>query len=157
MLCFDFVLDEWRPTNNGTARAGPVCCCCSCLHSWPRSMGPFDTVRLFLPFLKGWFAHFSWTHGGLLQYLDLLISPTVIPPEVYANKVLPPLEDLAEKYGIGAPICMQIIRPVLHSKLVVRHISTLSTKLCFESILCRKRRWNWMPKSGLLTKRPKSD
>ncbi|KAJ2920447.1 hypothetical protein H1R20_g16647, partial [Candolleomyces eurysporus] len=62
------------------------------------------------------------THGVLLQYLDLLTSPTVIPPEDYANKVLPPLEDLAEKYGVCAPICMQIIRPVLHSKLVKKAV-----------------------------------
>lgn len=43
----------------------------------------------------------------------------------YANKVLPPFVDLAEKYGICAPICMQIIRPVLHGKLLVSLLSPL--------------------------------
>jgi THO complex subunit 2 len=54
-----------------------------------------------------------------LQYLELLTSPSVIPPKDYAGKVLPPIAELAEVYGISAPICMQIIRPVLQASLLV--------------------------------------
>lgn len=66
------------------------------------------------------------THGVLLQYLDFLTSPTAIPPEDYAEKVLPPLRDLHELYGISAPICMQIIRPTLHLALLVGAFSIVS-------------------------------
>jgi THO complex subunit 2 len=59
------------------------------------------------------------THGVLLQYLELLTSPAIIPPEDYATKILPSLADLGELYGISAPICMQIIRPMLNSILLV--------------------------------------
>ncbi|ESK93722.1 tho2 protein [Moniliophthora roreri MCA 2997] len=61
---------------------------------------------------------YDTTHGVLLQYLELLTTPAVISPQDYANKILPPLGDLGEKYGISAPICMQIIRPVLHTQLL---------------------------------------
>lgn len=59
------------------------------------------------------------THGVLLQYLELLTSPAVIPAKDYAAKVLPSLAELGETYGICAPICMQIIRPMLHGTLLV--------------------------------------
>lgn len=59
-------------------------------------------------------------HGVLLQYLELLNSPAVISPDDYANKILPPLADLGDLYGISAPICMQIIRPMLNHTLLVR-------------------------------------
>jgi len=59
------------------------------------------------------------THGVLLQYLDLLTSQSVILPQDYANKVVPSLGELGEKYGIAAPICMQIIRPMLQGTLLV--------------------------------------
>ena len=59
------------------------------------------------------------THGVLLQYLELLTSPAVIPPEDYAKRILPSLADLGELYGISAPICMQIIRPMLNNILLV--------------------------------------
>lgn len=59
------------------------------------------------------------THGVLLQYLELLTSPSVVASHDYANRVLPSLSELADKYGICAPICMQIIRPVLNSSLLV--------------------------------------
>ncbi|KAG6897219.1 hypothetical protein C0992_003417 [Termitomyces sp. T32_za158] len=58
------------------------------------------------------------THGVLLQYLELLTSPSVIPLSEYANRVLPSLGDLGVVYGICAPICMQIIRPVLQASLL---------------------------------------
>lgn len=58
------------------------------------------------------------THGVLLQYLELLTSPAVIQPQDYAQKVVPTLAELGEKYGICPPICMQIIRPILHSHLL---------------------------------------
>jgi THO complex subunit 2 len=58
------------------------------------------------------------THGVLLQYLELLTSPAVIQSEDYAQKVVPTLADLGDKYGICPPICMQIIRPILHSSLL---------------------------------------
>ena len=55
----------------------------------------------------------------LLQYLELLTSPSVVTPRDYADKVLPSLTELGRDYGICAPICMQIIRPVLHASLLV--------------------------------------
>jgi hypothetical protein len=58
------------------------------------------------------------THGVLLQYLELLTSPAVIQSQDYAQKVVPTLAELGEKYGICPPICMQIIRPMLHSHLL---------------------------------------
>lgn len=58
------------------------------------------------------------THGVLLQYLELLTSPAVIQPQDYAQKVVPTLAELGEKYGICPSICMQIIRPILHSHLL---------------------------------------
>jgi THO complex subunit 2 len=58
------------------------------------------------------------THGVLLQYLELLTSPAVIQPQDYAQKVVPTLAELGEKYGICLPICMQIMRPILHSSLL---------------------------------------
>ncbi|KAK7060210.1 THO2 plays a role in transcriptional elongation [Paramarasmius palmivorus] len=61
---------------------------------------------------------YDTTHGVLLQYLELLTTPAVISPQDYATKILPPLGDLGDKYGISAPICMQIIRPVLHTQLL---------------------------------------
>jgi len=54
----------------------------------------------------------------LLQYLELLTSPAVIQAQDYAQKVVPTLAELGEKYGICSPICMQIIRPILHSSLL---------------------------------------
>ena len=58
------------------------------------------------------------THGVLLQYLELLTSPAVIQSQDYALKVVPSLAELGEKYGICPSICMQIIRPILHSHLL---------------------------------------
>ena len=58
------------------------------------------------------------THGVLLQYLELLTSPAVIQPQDYAQKVVPTLAELGEKYGICPSICMQIMRPILHSHLL---------------------------------------
>ncbi|KAJ3922736.1 transcription factor/nuclear export subunit protein 2-domain-containing protein [Lentinula edodes] len=68
--------------------------------------------------LKSLAGLFDTTHGVLLQYLELLTTPLVVSPHDYATKVLPPLRDLYEKFGICAPICMQIIRPVLHAQLL---------------------------------------
>ncbi|TFK73010.1 hypothetical protein BDN72DRAFT_791474, partial [Pluteus cervinus] len=68
--------------------------------------------------LKSLASLFDTTHGVLLQYLELLTSPNVVSSHDYEHKVLPPLADLGEKYGICAPICMQIIRPVLHAHLL---------------------------------------
>nr|GAT53854.1 predicted protein [Mycena chlorophos] len=62
---------------------------------------------------------FDTTHGVLLQYIELLTSSSAIAPKDYAEKVLPPLGDLGELYGISAPIAMHIIRPVLNAKLLV--------------------------------------
>ncbi|KAJ7755620.1 transcription factor/nuclear export subunit protein 2-domain-containing protein [Mycena maculata] len=61
---------------------------------------------------------YDTTHGVLLQYLELLTSPSVVAPQDYANKVLPSLAELGELYGICAPICMHILRPVLNAKLL---------------------------------------
>ncbi|THV05422.1 hypothetical protein K435DRAFT_647314 [Dendrothele bispora CBS 962.96] len=68
--------------------------------------------------LKSLASLFDSTHGVLLQYLELLTTPSVVPPEDYATKVLPPLGELGATYGICAPVCMQIIRPVLQQKLL---------------------------------------
>ncbi|KAL4082005.1 transcription factor/nuclear export subunit protein 2-domain-containing protein [Scleroderma yunnanense] len=53
----------------------------------------------------------------------LLNSPAVISPEDYAKKILPPLADLGDLYGIAAPICMQIIRPMLNHTLLKTALS----------------------------------
>ncbi|RDX55708.1 hypothetical protein OH76DRAFT_1461168 [Lentinus brumalis] len=68
--------------------------------------------------LKSLASLFDTTHGVLLQYLELLNTPAVISPEDYANKVVPPLAELHEKYGICAPICMRIYRPILNGALL---------------------------------------
>jgi THO complex subunit 2 len=59
------------------------------------------------------------THGVLLQYLELLTSPQVVSPSDYASKVVPSLAELGEKYGISAPIFMQVVRPILNAALLV--------------------------------------
>ncbi|KAI9512728.1 transcription factor/nuclear export subunit protein 2-domain-containing protein [Russula earlei] len=68
--------------------------------------------------LKSLASLYDATHGVLLQYLELLTSPAVIQSQDYAQKVVPTLAELAEKYGICPPICMQIIRPILQSSLL---------------------------------------
>ncbi|KAH9077515.1 transcription factor/nuclear export subunit protein 2-domain-containing protein [Lactarius deliciosus] len=68
--------------------------------------------------LKSLAGLYDATHGVLLQYLELLTSPAVIQPQDYAQKVVPTLAELGEKYGICPSICMQIIRPILHSSLL---------------------------------------
>ena len=40
-------------------------------------------------------------------------------PGEYESKIVPRLKDLNQIYGIVPPICMQILRPILHAKLVV--------------------------------------
>ncbi|KAI6151770.1 transcription factor/nuclear export subunit protein 2-domain-containing protein [Pisolithus tinctorius] len=73
--------------------------------------------------LKSLASLFDTIHGVLLQYLELLTSPSVITPEDYAKKILPPLAELGELYGISAPICMQIIRPMLNHTLLKTALS----------------------------------
>lgn len=73
--------------------------------------------------LKSLSSLFDTIHGVLLQYLELLTSPSVITPEDYAKKILPPLAELGELYGISAPICMQIIRPMLNHTLLKTALS----------------------------------
>ncbi|KAI0750889.1 transcription factor/nuclear export subunit protein 2-domain-containing protein [Daedaleopsis nitida] len=68
--------------------------------------------------LKSLASLFDTTHGVLLQYLELLNTPTVISPQDYAEKIVPSLAELNEKYGICAPICMQIYRPILNGALL---------------------------------------
>ncbi|KAH0587189.1 hypothetical protein H2248_005998 [Termitomyces sp. 'cryptogamus'] len=68
--------------------------------------------------LKSLASLYDTTHGVLLQYLELLTSPSVIPLSEYANRVLPSLGDLGMVYGICAPVCMQIMRPVLQASLL---------------------------------------
>lgn len=69
----------------------------------------------------------------LLQYLELLTSPAVIPPEDYAKRILPSLADLGELYGISAPICMQIIRPMLNNMLLVSVRPTIVGSVLIQS------------------------
>ncbi|KAF9534975.1 transcription factor/nuclear export subunit protein 2-domain-containing protein [Crepidotus variabilis] len=68
--------------------------------------------------LKALAGLYDATHGVLLQYLELLTSEAVMSPEDYADKILPSLAELGELYGVCAPICMQIIRPVLNASLM---------------------------------------
>ncbi|CDO68724.1 hypothetical protein BN946_scf184652.g51 [Trametes cinnabarina] len=69
-------------------------------------------------YLKSLASLFDTTHGVLLQYLELLTTPSIIAPEDYAQKVVPPLSELNEKYGICAPMCMQIYRPIFNKALL---------------------------------------
>ncbi|KAL7282472.1 hypothetical protein ACG7TL_003943 [Trametes sanguinea] len=69
-------------------------------------------------YLKSLASLFDTTHGVLLQYLELLTTPSIIAPEDYAQKVVPPLAELSEKYGICAPMCMQIYRPIFNKALL---------------------------------------
>jgi THO complex subunit 2 len=81
----------------------------------------FSTNSAHLKSLSGLY---DATHGVLCQYLELLTTPGIVSPQEYAARVLPDLGELGSTYGICAPICMQIIRPVLHARLLA---STLST------------------------------
>ena len=88
--------------------------------------GLYDAVRLSSAQYSDLIAltrFIQQTHGVLLQYLDLLTTPTVVSPRDYAAKVLPSLADLGETYGISAPICMQIIRPMLQGTLLVGYVT----------------------------------
>ncbi|EPQ59661.1 hypothetical protein GLOTRDRAFT_136479 [Gloeophyllum trabeum ATCC 11539] len=67
--------------------------------------------------LKALAGLFDATHGVFLQYLELLSSPSVIEAHEY-EKLIPALAELAQTYGIRVPVCMQIIRPILHKKLL---------------------------------------
>ncbi|PFH52601.1 hypothetical protein AMATHDRAFT_74079 [Amanita thiersii Skay4041] len=97
--------------------------------------------------LKSLSGLYDATHGVLLQYLELLTSPTVVPQDDYAKKVIPPIGELGETYGICAPICMQIIRPVLH-------VSILSTALAMkEQERAANEEAEKRLKAALLTKR----
>ncbi|THH02395.1 hypothetical protein EW026_g445 [Hermanssonia centrifuga] len=42
---------------------------------------------------------YDTTHGVLLQYLELLTSPSIVPAQIYAEKVLPSLIELNKAYG----------------------------------------------------------
>ncbi|KAF7978302.1 hypothetical protein HWV62_899 [Athelia sp. TMB] len=68
--------------------------------------------------LKSLASLYDTTHGVLLQYLELLTTPAVVSSADYSQKVLPSLAELGEKYGICAPICMQIVRPMLNGLLL---------------------------------------
>lgn len=59
----------------------------------------------------------------MLQYLELLTSPAVIQSQDYAQKVVPTLAELGETYGICPSICMQILRPILHSSLLATAVA----------------------------------
>ncbi|KAI0832504.1 transcription factor/nuclear export subunit protein 2-domain-containing protein [Trametes gibbosa] len=88
-------------------------------------------------YLKSLASLFDTTHGVLLQYLELLTTPTVITPEEYANKVVPSLAELNEQYGICAPMCMQIYRPIMNKALLVGilldYMTILLTELAEEA------------------------
>lgn len=61
----------------------------------------------------------------------------------YEEKVVPKLTELHEVYGICAPICMQIIRPIVQAAILVRPSSIPPTcdvfiLICFSVyIVCR--------------------
>lgn len=73
--------------------------------------------------LKSLSGLYDATHGVLCQYLELLTTPGIVSPKEYSARVLPSLGDLGGKYGICAPMCMQIIRPVLHASLLSTTLS----------------------------------
>ncbi|KAI0047273.1 hypothetical protein FA95DRAFT_1664524 [Auriscalpium vulgare] len=73
--------------------------------------------------LKSLASLYDTTHGVLLQYLELLTSPAVVDAHDYAKKLAPSLSELGEKYGLAAPICMQILRPIWHSALLAHALS----------------------------------
>jgi hypothetical protein len=85
------------------------------------------------------------THGVLLQYLDLLTSPEALEDDdpkkskeekvLPLLKILPPLAEMGEIYGISPSICMQIWRPKLNDALLVRHIVTNGSRLALTLIL----------------------
>ncbi|OBZ76414.1 THO complex subunit 2 [Grifola frondosa] len=88
--------------------------------------------------LKSLASLYDTTHGVLLQYLEMLNSPTVISSQDYAENVLPSLTELNEKYGISAPICMQIIRPVLNAALLAAALA-MQEKERVESVEAERR------------------
>ncbi|THG95393.1 hypothetical protein EW026_g6253 [Hermanssonia centrifuga] len=51
-------------------------------------------------------------------YCNIWNSPSIIPAQIYTEKVLPSLAELNKAYGICPPICMQIVRPKLHLLLL---------------------------------------
>ncbi|OCB90862.1 hypothetical protein A7U60_g1886 [Sanghuangporus baumii] len=65
---------------------------------------------------------FDATHGVLNQYLDLLTTPIVVPLDEY-RKIIPPLPELVNVYGVSPAIAMQIYRPMLNDAIAV-HAST---------------------------------
>ncbi len=84
-----------------------------------KSLGSlYDTVSAYYLLLLATYPSMQ-THEVLIQYLELLTTPSVVTFEDYVDKVLPSLGDLAAKYGISAPMCMQMFRPVLHDILLV--------------------------------------
>jgi hypothetical protein len=58
----------------------------------------------------------------LFQYLELLTLPDIMSLDEYAANIIPSLADLNVLYGVSIPICMQIIRPVLHKAILVRAV-----------------------------------
>jgi len=105
-------------------------------------------VYMFSQFIFSEFA--AQTHGVLLQYLELLTSPSVVSPQDYANKVIPSVAELAERYGLCAPICMQIIRPVLHTSLLASMSFLLSCVSDHHSSLPH---WRCKSRNELLTRK----
>jgi THO complex subunit 2 len=83
----------------------------------------FALIRFISKIFSGTDDGLGQTHGVLLQYLELLTSPAVIQSQDYAQKVVPTLAELGEKYGICLPICMQIVRPILHSSLLAAAVA----------------------------------
>ncbi|KAF9045967.1 hypothetical protein BDZ89DRAFT_1155277 [Hymenopellis radicata] len=79
--------------------------------------------------LKSLGSLYDTTHEVLMQYLELLTTPSVVTFEDYVEKVLPSLGDLAAKYGISAPMCMQMFRPVLHDILLKSAIVNEQTRM----------------------------
>lgn len=61
---------------------------------------------------------FDATHGVLNQYLDLLTTPAVVPLDDY-RKIIPPLPELVNMYGVSPPIAMQTYRPMLNDAIAV--------------------------------------
>lgn len=55
-----------------------------------------------------------------MQYLEVTTTPSIVSLKDYEEKVVPKLTDLHEVYGIAAPICMLIIRPIVQAAILVR-------------------------------------
>ncbi|TDL29757.1 hypothetical protein BD410DRAFT_710827 [Rickenella mellea] len=75
--------------------------------------------------LKSIAGGFDTTHGVLLQYLDLLSTPSAVPLADYRG-IIPSLADLCNTYGISPPIALQVLRPLLNDAIYSRAVAWIA-------------------------------